>query len=464
MSDNEIKERRERDVDSDSSEDEGPRDLAEDRDEGIEDSSPEDNVEDSIATSSSSSGPKVHAAVAKDDTDDSEGENDDEDEIKQKNLPREHEKEEMKQAESSESEDEKEDEKEEDEDEEDDDEEVAEEVAKVDAERRSASPVRSPSPEAPAIRSPSPAPEDRSRSASPAPEDRSRSASPERKSSHGSSSYDERASSMSPEPAQPISTPHTKVVSPSSSQTKDITKIYTEALHPDSSNGFNPEKIGRSKPVGDITQIYTASLHKENQSPKLERARGGKPVKDITQLYTAAFLNKSEPGAEISSPNRPRRNDNITKLYTGAFDGSANNFKSKPNDEITNPKKHNMATSLDRDAIRDAYTQVMEDNNGVEWAAFKFDSENMLSVSGTGSEFSEFKSQFGSDDRGFGYIKIQTGDEMSKRSRFLLVTWVGNNVSVMKKAKMSTDKLLVKEIIQVSRSWRDGWMDLLIDR
>jgi len=48
---------------------------------------------------------------------------------------------------------------------------------------------------------------------------------------------------MSPEPAQPISTPHTKVVSPSSSQTKDITKIYTEALHPDSSNGFNPEKV-----------------------------------------------------------------------------------------------------------------------------------------------------------------------------------------------------------------------------
>ena len=38
---------------------------------------------------------------------------------------------------------------------------------------------------------------------------------------------------------------------------------------------------------------------------------------------------------------------------------------------------------------------------------------------------------------------------MSKRSRFVLVTWVGHNVSVMKKAKMSTDKLLVKEIVQV---------------
>ena len=38
---------------------------------------------------------------------------------------------------------------------------------------------------------------------------------------------------------------------------------------------------------------------------------------------------------------------------------------------------------------------------------------------------------------------------MSKRSKFVMVTWVGSNVSVMKKAKMSTDKALMKDIIQV---------------
>ncbi len=44
---------------------------------------------------------------------------------------------------------------------------------------------------------------------------------------------------------------------------------------------------------------------------------------------------------------------------------------------------------------------------------------------------------------------FQTGDELSKRAKFLFVTWVGPSVSVMKKAKMSTDKALMKEIIQV---------------
>lgn len=297
--------------------------------------------------------------------------------------------------------------------------------------------------------------------------------SPERKSSHGSDSYEEeqRASSMSPEPPKAIvkpavtaaapangsggsnSKPTTPVLSPSSHHERDITKIYTGALVNNSvpSRDASLEKVVRSKPASDITQIYTQSLQREQQSPKLERARGGKPVKDITQLYTAAFNKNEKTTDQLPSPVRPRRNDNITKLYTGGFEkenSSKVNYKFKPNDELTNPKKHNMATVIEREGIREAYTEVMSDNNGVDWAAFVFDEGNNLGVSGKGQDFATFKSFFNPDNRGFGYIKVQTGDEMSKRSKFVFLTWVGNNVSVMKKAKMSTDKLLMKEIIQ----------------
>jgi len=105
-----------------------------------------------------------------------------------------------------------------------------------------------------------------------------------------------------------------------------------------------------------------------------------------------------------------------------------------------------MATSVDKEAIKAAYDEVMADKNNVEWATFAFDG-NKLGVTGKGDDFAAFKSQFGPDDRGFGYIKIMTGDELSKRSKFVFCTWVGPNVSVMKKAKMSTDKALLKEII-----------------
>merc|ERR1711902_387037 len=90
--------------------------------------------------------------------------------------------------------------------------------------------------------------------------------------------------------------------------------------------------------------------------------------------------------------------------------------------------KHNLATRVDKAAIQEAYNEVM-------------------AVAAKGVDFAEFKSHFGADDRGFGYIKITTGDEMSKRSKFVFCTWVGPNVSVMKKAKMSTDKALLKDII-----------------
>ena len=29
--------------------------------------------------------------------------------------------------------------------------------------------------------------------------------------------------------------------------------------------------------------------------------------------------------------------------------------------------QHNMATAVDKDAIKEAYTEVMADNNGIEW-------------------------------------------------------------------------------------------------
>jgi len=302
---------------------------------------------------------------------------------------------------------------------------------------------RSPSPEELSHKSPSP--------------DRSRSPTPERKDSrgsNGSSSYDEeRASSLSPEPPKVIATPTSKLTSPVSpppSQNKSaITKIYTEALVNDSDGEDGPMKATRAKPTNDITQIYTQKIA-EAESPKPERAKFSKPNKDITQLYTAAF---NKDGSTATTPGKgepikPRRNENITKLYTGGLDTTPEkSFKGKPNDELTNPRKHNMATAVDKEAIKEAYNEVMADKNGVEWAAFTF-TDNKLGVTAKGEDFESFKTHFGPDDRGFGYIKIMTGDEMSKRSKFVFCTWVGPNVSVMKKAKMSTDKALMKEIIQ----------------
>lgn len=104
---------------------------------------------------------------------------------------------------------------------------------------------------------------------------------------------------------------------------------------------------------------------------------------------------------------------------------------------------------MDKEVIREAYEDVRSNLTDIEWAVFKFESTEII-CAGKGSGFDEFQQQFSDSERAFGYIRIQMGDEMSKRSKFLFVTWIGAEVGVMQRAKMSTDKSIIKEIISVS--------------
>uniref|UniRef100_A0A9L0TRU3 Coactosin-like protein n=1 Tax=Equus caballus TaxID=9796 RepID=A0A9L0TRU3_HORSE len=52
------------------------------------------------------------------------------------------------------------------------------------------------------------------------------------------------------------------------------------------------------------------------------------------------------------------------------------------------------------------------------------------------------------DIRLFAFVRFTTGDAMSKRSKFALITWIGENVSGLQRAKTGTDKTLVKEVVQ----------------
>lgn len=54
------------------------------------------------------------------------------------------------------------------------------------------------------------------------------------------------------------------------------------------------------------------------------------------------------------------------------------------------------------------------------------------------------------DARVYAYARFETGDEMSRRAKFAFITWIGPSVSPLKKARVSTDKAFVKQIVCVS--------------
>ncbi|OWR55749.1 coactosin-like protein isoform X1 [Danaus plexippus] len=113
---------------------------------------------------------------------------------------------------------------------------------------------------------------------------------------------------------------------------------------------------------------------------------------------------------------------------------------------LSGSSKVTMTTGLDRDTIRAAYEDVRSDSSPTEWAVFKFEGTRIVCAA-RGGDFSEFRTHFADDERAFGYLRMQMGDEMSKRKKFMLMTWVGPNVSVINRAKMSTDKAIIKDII-----------------
>lgn len=106
-----------------------------------------------------------------------------------------------------------------------------------------------------------------------------------------------------------------------------------------------------------------------------------------------------------------------------------------------------MSCIQDKESVLQAYFDVRNDSTETDWLILKYDGKSVV-VHDTGTGFENFKEHFTDDDRVFGYLRITTGDEMSRRQKFVLITWAGCNVSPVKKARLSTDKSSVKEVIQ----------------
>eukprot|EP00045_Choanoeca_perplexa_P020779 m.5032 g.5032 ORF g.5032 m.5032 type:complete len:142 (+) comp7365_c0_seq1:94-519(+) len=102
---------------------------------------------------------------------------------------------------------------------------------------------------------------------------------------------------------------------------------------------------------------------------------------------------------------------------------------------------------IDSEPMYEAYEDVRKDDTETSWVAFGYD-DKLITVKATGTDYNAFLDLLADDERIYGFVRFETGDELSKRAKFALVTWVGPRVSVLKKAKVSTDKSDVKRVVQ----------------
>lgn len=84
---------------------------------------------------------------------------------------------------------------------------------------------------------------------------------------------------------------------------------------------------------------------------------------------------------------------------------------------------------------------------------FGYEGNSKIVVKGSGTGgLDELKGSLEDDQVHYGYLRVTSGDSESKRSKFVFISWVGEKVGPLKRAKVSVHKASVKQIVQVSFS------------
>ncbi|XP_063694559.1 coactosin-like protein isoform X1 [Bolinopsis microptera] len=108
---------------------------------------------------------------------------------------------------------------------------------------------------------------------------------------------------------------------------------------------------------------------------------------------------------------------------------------------------------VDEEAVMAGYADVRDDESETKFLMLTYQDENTkIGVSKSGADYSEVLTDLGGEEgeslRAYVYLRVVTGDEMSKRHKFVLLTWCGPSVPALKKAKMSLEKTLVKNLMR----------------
>lgn len=103
--------------------------------------------------------------------------------------------------------------------------------------------------------------------------------------------------------------------------------------------------------------------------------------------------------------------------------------------------------------IKDAYDAVRSDKDDKTWLLLDYAGDRsdklVLTATGTGG-LDELMGQLKEGNASFAYVRVKYANDVeSTREKFILVTWIGKDVRVLRKAKLSVHAADVKRVISV---------------
>ncbi|KAK3782239.1 hypothetical protein RRG08_048697 [Elysia crispata] len=106
-----------------------------------------------------------------------------------------------------------------------------------------------------------------------------------------------------------------------------------------------------------------------------------------------------------------------------------------------------MPLTVDKDAIVPLYEAVRDDANELTWLTIKREEQSLV-VDSSGTEYVDLLNCLTPNECKYAYVRVTTGDEMSKRAKFAFISWAAPEAPTMKKAKLSVDKTVLKNVIK----------------
>ncbi|WVO16973.1 hypothetical protein L204_104659 [Cryptococcus depauperatus] len=102
--------------------------------------------------------------------------------------------------------------------------------------------------------------------------------------------------------------------------------------------------------------------------------------------------------------------------------------------------------------IAEAYEKIRSNGSEDNWLLLDYESEKsdklVLTATGIGGLF-ELTSSLKPENASFAYAKVRyVNDEHSFREKFVLIVWIGENVKVMRRAKVSVHVADVKKVLR----------------
>ncbi|KAJ1311474.1 hypothetical protein OPQ81_009962 [Rhizoctonia solani] len=103
--------------------------------------------------------------------------------------------------------------------------------------------------------------------------------------------------------------------------------------------------------------------------------------------------------------------------------------------------------------IAEAYKDVRENKSDTNWLVIKYETNRsdklQLTATGTGGlEELRTGGHLGANEVAYAYVRVSySNDKESKREKFILVSWIGKDAPVMRRAKVSVQLADVKRVL-----------------